>query len=326
MQLGYACINQELSDQKITVNRGMIRRTFDEKGPAYASELILLNLTDLLAVMRWNFLKGIHVYRLSSDMIPWMSEYTWDELPDRDAIDNVLQTIGLLARAYQIRLSFHPGPFNVLASENEKVVEKTILDLNQHAQLMDKMGLSTTPYNKINIHVGSTLGGDKAGALRNFCRNFARLDESTRQRLTIENDDKGNMYTVGDLYEGIYQKIGIPIVFDFHHHFCHSDGVPTQEALHRALSTWPAGITPMCHYSEPRSFEAKAQVRAHADYIVREIPTYGYHFDVVVEAKEKERAVLHYLKLQQRGKLEPPYADQPFLPEAVPAPDLTERS
>ena len=38
IQLGYACINMELSTQKprITTNRGMIKRTFLKKGIKYA--------------------------------------------------------------------------------------------------------------------------------------------------------------------------------------------------------------------------------------------------------------------------------------------------
>ncbi|MGA1875197.1 MAG: hypothetical protein ACMUIA_06295, partial [bacterium] len=46
----------------------------------------------------------------------------------------------------------HPGPFNVLCSPNDDVVQRTIAELNRHSQIMDLMGLSTTPYNKINIH------------------------------------------------------------------------------------------------------------------------------------------------------------------------------
>ena len=47
-QLGYACINMTLAKQGISCNRSMIRRTFDSKGVAYASELILENLRNLM--------------------------------------------------------------------------------------------------------------------------------------------------------------------------------------------------------------------------------------------------------------------------------------
>ena len=37
MKIGYACINMTLGDQKITTNRGMVRKTFDTKGLKYVS-------------------------------------------------------------------------------------------------------------------------------------------------------------------------------------------------------------------------------------------------------------------------------------------------
>ena len=66
MNLGYACINMELAGQGISSNRGMIRKTFLEKGLPYVSELALLNLKALLKVMEWNIEKGIGVFRISS--------------------------------------------------------------------------------------------------------------------------------------------------------------------------------------------------------------------------------------------------------------------
>ena len=65
--------------------------------------------------------------------------------------------------------------------------------------------------NKINIHVGGAYGNKKA-ALKRFCKNFLRLQSSAQARLTVENDDKANMYSVKDLYEGVYKVVGIPIV------------------------------------------------------------------------------------------------------------------
>ena len=77
MNIGYACINMTLGSQKpkVTTNRGMIRKTFDEKGISYVSELALQNVRDLIEVIKWNEKNGIKFYRMSSDMFPWMSEY-----------------------------------------------------------------------------------------------------------------------------------------------------------------------------------------------------------------------------------------------------------
>lgn len=302
-RIGYACLNQTLSGKNFSVNRGMIRKTFLERGTAYAAELIIQNLQDVTAVIQWNHTHNIRFYRLSSDMFPWMSEYSLEKLPQFWKISSLLQNIGDLANTYDQRLTYHPGPFNVLASENEHVVQKTLKELDQHSQIMDLAGLSSSPFNKINIHVGSTLQGRKKEALENFCRNYERLDAGTKNRLTVENDDKGSMFTTADLYEGIYSRIGIPLVFDFHHHYCHSGGMPEEEAIKLACSTWPQQIVPVVHYSEPKSLTEKKLLRAHAEFIEHEIPDYGLTLDVMLEAKQKECALMRYRQKETAGTL-----------------------
>ncbi len=55
MELGYACINMTLGKYKITTNRGMIKKTFEEKGLEYVSELLIKNLKDLITIIQWNY-------------------------------------------------------------------------------------------------------------------------------------------------------------------------------------------------------------------------------------------------------------------------------
>lgn len=306
MRIGYACLNQTLAEKKISVNRGMIRKTFDAKGIDYAAALIKQNLKDLLTIIRWNHAHQIRFYRLSSSMFPWMSEYELEELPGFEEIKSLLEQAGQLAHAFDQRLTFHPGPFNVLASTKQEVVSKTIKELDQHAAIMDLMQLSQTPFNKINIHVGTTQQGNKKKAMSDFCSNFERLQPGTQHRLTVENDDKSMMYTIEDLWEGIHSHIGIPLVFDYHHHLCHPGEQTQQQALLMALDSWPEEIPAVVHYSEPKSITDRRLVRAHAGFIHRQIPAYGKSFDIMVEAKEKECALLRYRELQQARKLEEP--------------------
>jgi len=237
----------------------------------------------------------IKQFRMSSDIFPWMSYYQLDELPDYEEISDYLYMAGDEASGKQ-RLTFHPGHFNVLGSPNPVVVNKTIKELNQHSEIMNIMGLSRTHYNKINIHIGGAYG-DKQATLDRWINNYHKLNFSTQERLTVENDDKASMYSVKDLYEGIYKKISVPIVFDFYHHkFC-TGGLSEQEALELALSTWPKGITPCTHYSESRRKEhldESIRAQAHSDLIYNKIPTYGHEFDCVVEAKHKELAIVNY--------------------------------
>jgi len=291
-----------LRAEKVTTNRKCIKRTFEDKGLPHVSGLVLQNVLDLHKILRWNVANGIKVFRMSSNMMPWYSEYEIDDLPDGKEIKDVLWSAGQYAKQHDLRLSFHPGQFCVLASPTPSIVDNSIVELDNHSKIMDLMGLSQTPYNKINIHIGGAYG-DKEAAMARFCQNFKRLMPSTQARLTVENDDKGNMFSVADLYSGIHQVIGIPIVFDYHHHkFCTGD-LTEEQALKLALSTWPDGIKPMTHYSEGRDIEYAMQgieerviPQAHSDYIYNEINFYGQEFDIVVEAKAKELAVQSYLE------------------------------
>jgi UV DNA damage endonuclease len=298
MNLGYACINMTLGSQKpkITTNRSMIKKTFLEKGIPYASELGIQNCRDLVEVIKWNHQNGINFFRMSSDLFPWASEYPLSSLPHYNRICNLMAGAGNLAKKYNQRITSHPGPFNVLVSPREHVVENTIRDLSIHGEVFDMMGLSRTPYNKLNIHCNGVYG-DKISAMNRFCKNFERLPESVQTRLTVENDDKASMYSVKDLMY-IHERIGIPIVFDYHHHkFCTGD-LSEEEALNLAVSTWPEGITPAVHYSESKALNENLNVKpqAHSDYI-KEIPnTYGLDVDIMVEAKAKELTILEYLQ------------------------------
>lgn len=297
MKLGYACINMTLQAAGgITTNRGMRQKTFNERGLSHVSDLALQNCKDLISIIEWNEEMGIKLFRMSSDIFPWVTFYDFKELPDYKEIKSILENVGVLAEKYGHRLTFHPSHFNALGSPNPVVVEKTIKELNAHSKIMDMMGLSATVYNKINIHIGGAYG-DKQATLKRWIDNYHLLDFNTKERLTVENDDKENMYSVRDLYHGISKQCGVPIVFDyFHHKFC-TGGLSEQEALELAAKTWPKGIPPCTHYSESRRKEhldESIKAQAHSDKIVDTIETYGIDIDVVVEAKHKELAVLNY--------------------------------
>ena len=299
--IGYACINTGFSErpksQRITTNRTMIKKTFDAKGIHYASELTLSNVTDLMEIVKWNEENGIKFFRMSSEMFPWASHYNIDDMPHIKEISKKLKEVGDFAKEHNHRLTFHPGPFNKLASPKENVVKNTIIDLEIHGKIMDLMGLPRTHWAKINIHVGAAYG-DKPTALATFCKNVERLSPAVRSRLTVENDDKASLYSTKDLYEGVYKQTGIPIVFDYHHHkFC-TGGQTEKEALELACSTW-GDIIPVVHYSESAREEqnnSKIKEQKHSDLIYNKINTYNNNINIMIEAKRKELAVLKYKK------------------------------
>ena len=203
--------------------------------------------------------------------------------------------IGHIATESNQRLTMHPGPFHCLASPNDKVVKRTIIGLDKHSEQFDMMGFEPSNYNKINIHVGGAYG-DKKAALKRFCENFELLSDNTKKRLVIENDDSPNEFSVKDLFDGIYQVIGIPITFDYFHHKFNTGGMTEEEALKMAAITWPEGITQCCHYSESRrkeKLDESIRPQAHSDIIYEKIQTYGLEPDIVIEAKLKEQAIFN---------------------------------
>jgi len=299
MNLGYACINMTLGAQtpRITTNRSMVKKTFNERGIEYASELALENVRDLFEIIKWNVKNNIKLFRISSDIFPWGSEYNLEDLPDYNKISNILKGCGTYAKENGLRIGSHPGPFNVLTSPNESVVENTFKDLKLHGKVFDLLGLELSPYNKINIHCNGVYG-DKISAMDRFITNFEKLPENVKKRLTVENDDKASMYSVKDLMY-IHNAIKIPIVFDYHHHqFC-TGGLSEEEALNLATTTWPDGVTPVVHYSESKALhenDNKQKPQAHSDYINSIPNTYGLDVDIMVEAKAKELAILPFIK------------------------------
>lgn len=317
--LGYACINNTLaSSEKVSVNNGMVRKTFDAKGLSYVGEIAEKNLTALLQVIKWNEQKGIKLYRLSSDMFPWMSEYEIEELPNFKDLQALLQQAGALVIRYGHTLESHPGPFTVLASDKAGVVKKSLKDLEQHSQIFDLMQLPANQHFTVNIHIGSTRGNQKNIALDTWIENFHLLSRNTQQRLTLENDDKGSMYTVQDLYR-VHEATGVPLVFDSLHYYCHQDNFTYEETFKLAYSTWAEGFIPLVHHSSSKKLHEddnvehlawKANItkarkikhiptkatsyRDHADFLYERFENFGLPVRIMVECKEKELCLLRY--------------------------------
>lgn len=298
-RFGYACLNMSLCSQKpkIFCSRSMIKRTFQAKGIEYASELALANTLDLVKYVAWNNAHGVKVFRVTSCLFPWASEYRLEDLPDFEAIKSNLEVAGKMARDAGQRLSMHPGQFNVLTSAKEHVVQNCITDLRIHGEIFDIMGMPRTPGAKINIHIGGAYG-DRVAATDRWCKNFERLPESVRTRLTVENDDKPNMYSTKMLYDMVHKRTGVPIVFDSHHFECGPQDSTYEEAFLMAVDSWPDGIRPQCHHSNSRKKyeDPTAKVVSHSDWYYEPFNDCGFSVDVVLECKAKERALFKYLK------------------------------
>jgi UV DNA damage endonuclease len=233
---------------------------------------------------------------MSSDMFPWCSEYEIANLPDFEFIKEKLELAGHIAMEGGQRITFHPSPYSVLASLRTDVVEKSIKELRQHAEIMDLMNLGKTHFYPINIHVNTTQP-TKEDAAERFCTNFELLPESVKSRLVVEIDDKKSQYTSVDLYEMVHKKIGIPITFDYLHNKCNPpENLNEENSLKLCISSWPEGITPLTHYSESRRLFENSESKevAHSDWIHTQIETYGLSFDIELEVKMKDKALLDY--------------------------------
>ena len=291
--IGYACKNMNLSQTAKVLTDRTCR--MDKFSIDRASELALKNSEDLLKILEWNDRNSIQFFRIGSGIFPFIDhtdlQYKVTDLPNAVAIQENLRMAGNFAKRTGMRLSCHPGPYTCLGSPNQQTVEKSLLGLKMHSDLADLLG-----YGKefaINIHIGGIYENKEETAKR-FAEQYVKLPTDIRQRLTIENDDKASMWSMSDLFELIVPLCpAIKLVLDIHHHrFCQRESL--QEAARMSFSTWSGFCEiPKVHYSESRP---DARPQAHSDYITETIPTLSnfVEYDIMVEAKSKELAVLEY--------------------------------
>jgi len=297
LNLGYACINMFLSEtEKLSPAKTCRKSTMKEMGLSHLGNLFEQNILNLQRILQWNSQNNFTLYRMSSDMSPWCSEYNLEDLPNWKSLKDLLRSLGDFAKETNQRLSFHPGAFTVLAGTNAATLKKSLHELEIHGQIMDALGMPRSRYSKINIHLGGAYG-DKDAAIARFIDIYKKLSRAVTTRLTLENDDRCNLYSVKELYEKVWPHTKIPIVFDYHHHDIHPDGLSREEALNLAVSTW-GDVKPTTHYSETAQNEdPKALLRQHSKMVKNYIDTYGLDIDCVIEAKNKEMACQQYLQL-----------------------------
>lgn len=297
-RFGYCCINLTLQQSEgAYTNRTARKKSFEEKGMKFVSELALQNTRDLARILEWNAANNIKVFRMSSDMFPWASEYLWEDLPDLNQILDNLSRAGTIAKESGQRLGFHPGQFNCLCSPKENVVLNSIRDLQIHGDIMDMLGQPRDCSASINIHLGGAYN-DHAASAERWCKNFERLPENVKSRLTIENDDKQNMFSTKMLYDFVYKKVGIPIVFDSHHFECGPQDTSYFEAFEIASSTWSDGVRQLCHHSNSRKIyeDPNCAACSHSDYYYKKFDSCGREVDIDLECKAKELGLIDYIQ------------------------------
>ena len=256
---------------------------------AYLATIASENAAALAAAVERCVELGIGAFRINSQLLPLgthpVSGYALEALDRTGAISAAFAHARELARARDIRLSFHPDQFVVLNSEREEVVRSSIEELEYQAGMAEMVGADTVVF-----HGGSVAGG-LAAATERLERGLASLSDRARRVVALENDD--HRFAPADLLP-LARRAGIPLVYDVHHHRCHGDGTSVKEATEQAAGTWN-GREPWTHISSPRDGWDAGNSRPHADYIdPRDFPREWRRrrMTVDVEAKAKERAVV----------------------------------
>jgi UV DNA damage endonuclease len=225
LKIGYPCINRSIG---CTANSTFRLKSYSEKRMI---ESIKNNLECLQKILEFNKKKNLLFFRISSDLIPFAShpicEFDWQGVFKKD-----FKKVGNYIKKNNFRISMHPDQFIVLNSNKEKVVERSIRELEYHYNLLDLMELDKTA--KIQLHMGGVYGNKKRSVER-FAKNYRKLETLLKERLCIENDDKS--YTLADCLE-LNRIIGIPVIFDTFHHECLNNGESIKEGIKLSQKTW----------------------------------------------------------------------------------------
>jgi UV DNA damage endonuclease len=192
----------------------------------------------------------------------------------------------------------HPGQYTVLNSNRLDVVERSILELEYHTDVLDLMNQDADA--KIVLHVGGVYG-NKSKAMNRFVQTFQNLSDLIQRRLIIENDERS--YTVQDCIT-IHEMTGVPIVVDNLHHDANNNGESFTSAFDLAKESWRAEDgAPIIHYS---SQEYGGRPGKHAVSIdTRHFKSFLYslgknEMDVMLEVKDKEKSAIKAIQIARQ--------------------------
>ena len=301
MKKSLCCISLQLQEQGFKANTMTKTRFLALERKNALSNVSQRTLNNVhVAVNTFSFCsKRGWNYRISSDLFPLATlpeaNLSFDILPDKDRIYAEFKRGSEIIKNNKLRCSTHPDQFVVPASATKSVVEKSIVELKNHATIMDLFGLPQSYEAPMNIHMNCYKGDTKEIASR-FIDVYKDLPINVKSRLVLENEDKPNSWKVEELYELIYSNTGIPITYDNLHHRCNPSKYGAKEAMKLAMSTW-GNYRPLFHFSD--NDLNNSNPRAHGDY-VRTIPEeyvgveevdYEFEFkakDYAIERFEKE--------------------------------------
>jgi len=265
------------------------------------------NLVDYVG----NLVPERRMVRLSSSLIPMATEPSWRYVFEDNTVRKELEAgfgrVGDLARDLDVRLSFHPGQFCVLASDNPDVVERSIDEFEYHADMIRWMGYGKEFMDfKCNVHISGRKG------FQGIIDVLPKLSTEARNTITIENDEMCH-----GLDASLMLKDHVALVLDIHHHWIRDEEYiqADDDRVKMIIDSW-RGVRPTLHYSYsrdewmPEGFvhnelhdintllehgSKKQKLRAHSDYYPNHKAnewalSFWNDFDIQCEAKAKNLA------------------------------------
>jgi UV DNA damage endonuclease len=253
---------------------------------------------------------GLRMVRLGSNQLPMYTQpdfrYFWQQPDIKLELERGFAQVGKLARQWDVRVSFHPGQFCVLASDSEDIVNRSIEEFEYHVDMVRWMGFGRKFQDfKCNVHISGRQGPE------GIKRVLSRLSPEARNCITIENDEMSH-----GLDASLELSKDVALVLDIHHHWVRTGEYieATDDRVLRVIDSW-RGIRPALHYSVSREdilvdhdpnvrpdMETllsqgykKQKLRAHSDFywnhaVNQWAATFAQDFDIQCESKMKNLA------------------------------------
>ncbi|MFB5284196.1 UV DNA damage repair endonuclease UvsE [Peribacillus sp. Hz7] len=299
VRLGYVAMSMELKNASPskTMTFAQFEKIKDREAAIRKLERIAIsNLQTTLRLLKHNAASNIHFYRLTSRLIPLANH---EELLDWDymkPLKEILREVGDFAKKHKIRIDFHPDHFVLINSLKKSILKNSIKTLKLHYLLLKGMGID--PMHRCVMHVGGNYK-ETEKSLERFVDNWMLVPHSIQNMIMLENDDTS--FTLDDtLY--LCEKLGIPLVFDYHHHLAHHRHANWEDNWDRVIHTWDDSPLPIkMHISSPKNEKA---FRHHSDYVdvdmffrfLKEIKGSVPQIDCMIEAKKKDEALFHLME------------------------------
>lgn len=215
LRCGYACINQTL---KKSFKSFRLQSILD--GDWYKiDKIICYNFELLETIIKWNISNNFKLFRMSSNIIPFLSDTrmmnyirTSDMYNRLNLVDRI-NSINNLVESTNTRLTLHLIEYAHINSNSVYTMYDGYAELIEQYKLLRMLGGDT-----IVFHGGGLYGGNPTTQLdRLHERLYSIRNLVDLNCLVIENDDR--TYT-SNYVKDFAKSLGIGWCFDFHHYRC----------------------------------------------------------------------------------------------------------